>query len=313
LDGSKYLDIAEKAIMARGTPLTGPQIIDFAETYDFLPYESYQTIVKTLQARLAEDISSNRANSRFVRTGIGRYYLRRLTSKSSVFGPIKWSHPRKPRRKPDHPNRILTVPREMAPRSGVVRAWNDVQSLLEAGRYDYQSEILADYIPVVCAVSLVWRKQIFSFKIGIHTHFTKLSGMQTVLIRKFLDEFDLDLFESDGTGATSATARAALPTLNKGPRARLENGKLSREEYLSFYQIADLLRYRAAYASDVSAALMMCSTIDLSEVYSSPPETQRRLEINASSWDLWTDPFRLEIDADARSYLRFIANAGGEA
>jgi hypothetical protein len=57
LEGSKYLDLAEKVISVRGIPLTGPQIIEFADQHEVLPYESYQTIVKTLQARIAEDIS----------------------------------------------------------------------------------------------------------------------------------------------------------------------------------------------------------------------------------------------------------------
>lgn len=95
-EGSRYLNLAEKIISARGIPLTGSQIIDFAEEYDALPFESYQTIVKTLQARISEDIAGQRNKSRFVRTGIGRYFLRRLAVGRVGYGGGNWLRDRGP-------------------------------------------------------------------------------------------------------------------------------------------------------------------------------------------------------------------------
>lgn len=91
LQGSKYLELAERIISARGTPLTGTQIINFANEHGVMPYENYDTVVKTLQARISEDIARYRKKSRFLRTGIGIYFLRRLAVQNTVFGEIKWS------------------------------------------------------------------------------------------------------------------------------------------------------------------------------------------------------------------------------
>lgn len=290
----------------RGIPLTGAQIISFAEEYDALPYDTYQTIVKTLQARLAEDIQKHRSHSRFVRTGIGKYFLRRLAAKKSVFGEVRWSKLRKSRKKPEHPHRILTIPKSNASDWSFGTGWENARQLLEIGRYEYQSELEDDSVPVVCAVSLKWKDQLFAFNVGVHTHFDQFSGQRTVLLRKYLDEFDLDLFETDGTGATSATARAALPILHTGPRARLENGRLRSQEAVKFDQVSKLQFSRYATFSRTCSAVVLSSTIDLSTVYDATPRWQRRLEMNAPTW---SRIFELEgsiDDEDAKAHIRRI-------
>ena len=148
LEGSRYLDLAERIISVRGIPLTGSQIIDFAEEYDALPFDSYQTIVKTLQARIAEDIGKRRNKSRFVRTGIGKYFLRRLAQDRTGYGNHRWLIGRGPRKKPEHPHRILTVPSELVPNNFQTTGWEQANKFLECGRYDYQSEIQSGFAAV---------------------------------------------------------------------------------------------------------------------------------------------------------------------
>ena len=197
---------------------------------------------------------------------------------------IKWSADRAPREKPEHPHRILTVPRGPIGRSYFRLGWEDATKLLEQGKYDYQSEIQKDYVPVVTAVALNWRKEFFAFKVGIHTHFESISGKGSVLLRKFLDEFDLDLFETDGTGATSSTARAALPVIAQGRRTRLEAGKLTRSEKLQFFQVAGVLSNKSAVFSESTGCLLLVSVIDLTDIYEIHPPTHRRLELNQATW-----------------------------
>lgn len=137
---------------------------------------------------------------------------------------------------------------------------------------------------MVTSVALKWNSNYFSYDVGVHTHFDKIVAKRSVLLRKYLDEFDLDLFETDGIGATSSTARAVLPVLAAGRRARLENGRLKKDEKLQFYQVARMLRYKVALISTTTDCFMLISTIDLSTAFTRLPETQRRLEINNPDW-----------------------------
>ena len=305
VEGSKYLALAERMISARGIPLTGNQIIDLANEFQLLPYQRYETIVKTLQARISEDIAQNKTRSRFIRTGIGTYFLRNLVGKPTIFGEVRWLKDRAPREKPDHPHRILTVPRNVVGRSRQHLGWEEAARLLEHGIYDYQSEIKHEHVPVVTAVALKWREEFYSFNVGVHTHFEGVSGRTSILLRKFLDEFDLDLFETDGTGATSSSIRAAFPVIAEGRRARLETGKLTRHEKLHFYQVANLLSCKSSVFSEATDCVLLISTIDLSSLYDRPPRTHRRLELNQAKWK---PAYLLEetlTDADCRPALLF--------
>ncbi|UWQ95481.1 hypothetical protein K3728_17700 [Rhodobacteraceae bacterium M385] len=299
MEGSRYLDLAERIISVRGVPLTGAQIIDFAEEYNALPFDSYNTIVKTLQARIAEDIAKHRNKSRFVRMGIGVYFLRRLAREDRPIGFKPWLNPHYSRKKPEHPHRILTVPRELVSSQYESSSWRNVKEILKKGKYDYQSEIESDYLPVVTGVALRWRSQYLFFRVGVHTHFRSLTGSHSILLRKYVDEFDLDLFETDGTGATSSTARAALPVLAPGRRSRLENGRLRESERVRFYQVADLLKAQTVTFSGSTSSLVLISTMDLSTVYAHVPKTQRRLEINHADWITAQKLVSVELEADS--------------
>jgi len=304
LDRSKYLQLAERTIVARGIPLTGEEIIDFASKYGLLPFEKYGTVKKTLQARIAEDISRNRNQSRFIRTGIGTYFLRHLANQQTIYGRIRWSPERIARQKPEHPHRILCVPKTSIGSIGPRASWDSIRPILANGVYQYQSEIEDSLIPVIGCVALTWGEKVFSYRIGVHTHFTETQGKSTVLLRKYLDEFDLDLFETDGIGATSCVARAVLPVLSSGRRSRLESGRLRPLEKVQFYQVSGLLKGKLAYLSSSRERLMLGSVIDLSGAYSNLPDTHRRLELNDPKWigQLYADQFIT--DPDCKLILR---------
>ncbi|MEH6726468.1 MAG: hypothetical protein V7703_09930, partial [Hyphomicrobiales bacterium] len=253
--------MAERIISAKGIPLTGPQIIDFAKKYDELPYENYGTIVKALQARISEDIAKHRKRSRFVRTGVGTYFLRNLTEQHTIYGEIKWNPTRASRKKPEHPHRILTVPRRDYWPGFFQEGWNDASDILAGGKYAYQSEIDSGFAPVVTGAVLAWQKQIYTFQLGVHTFFEGIVGQRTAIVRKFLDEFDLDLFETDGTGATSSTARTVLPILADGRRARLQSGKLTKAERLQFFQVAEFVRNKSIAWSETTGCFVLLSVV----------------------------------------------------
>lgn len=307
LEGSRYLDLAEQMISAKGIPLTGSQIIDFASKHGVLPYESYDTIVKTLQARIAEDITRYRKKSRFIRTGIGTYFLHRLAGQKTVFGEVKWSPGRAPREKPEHPHRILTVSQDSLSPGYILKDWDETNNILGQGQYDYQSEIRPGFVAVVTGVVLKWRRKVFSYRVGVHTHFEKIVGDNSIILRKFLDEFDLDFFETDGAGVTSSTARTVLPVLAAGRRSRLENGRLSKEERLKFFQVSEMMTDKTAMLSSSTGCFLLMSSIDLSSEYSVKPKTQRRLELNGANWK---DLTGLEREVDDEDSLYFMSSSG---
>lgn len=176
------------------------------------------------------------------------------------------------------------MPRAAFGSDSIIKNWGDARRILGQGRYDYQSEIRSGYAPVVTGVVLMWEHKVYSFHVGAHTHFESIVGEKSIMLRKFLDEFDLDLFETDGTGITSSTARTALPVLSEGRRARLENGKLSKAERIQFFQVSALLTNKFARWSGSTNCFVLMSAIDLSTIYSTLPKTQRRMELNCASW-----------------------------
>lgn len=305
MEGSKYLNLAERIISARGVPLTGPQIIEFANKHDVLPYGSHETIVKTLQARISEDIAKFRRKSRFLRTGIGTYFLQSLANQPTIYGKIRWTEARSARSKPEHPHRILTVPSDKLTSNYLQTGWETIAKLLEQGSYAYQSEIMPGYVPVATGVSLSWHKKILTYEIGVHTHFEKIVGQRTTILRKFLDEYDLDMFETDGTGATSSTARTILPILTDGRRTRLENGKLTKRERLQFFQVAKLLSLKSALWSEKTGCFVLLSLVDLSNIFPSIPDTKRRLEQNNVKWVNKVDGRNF---IDERDSMKFISS-----
>jgi hypothetical protein len=284
LEGSKYLDLAERMIAIRGIPLTGMQIIELAANQQVLPFDRYGTIVKTLQARIAEDIAKHRTRSRFVRTSIGTYFLRDFLDQSTIFGRVNMRIPRLARAKPEHPHRILFLPDASLIDQTNINEWSVVESLLLHGQYFYQFEAPKKSIPIVTSIILRWRGLTLTYTVGVHTHFTKLVGRRSFMIRKFLDEFDLDLFETDGTGATSSSARTLLPVLNDGRRSRLEAGKLTEPEKLQFFQVSEMLQEKRASYCEFTNTFIISSVVDVSSLYNSIPQTIRRLELNSAGW-----------------------------
>jgi hypothetical protein len=303
LEGSRYLELAERIISARGIPLTGTQIIEFANKFDGLPYGSYGTIVKTLQARIAEDIAKNRRKSRFLRTGIGTYFLQSLADQNTMYGKVKWTGSRAARSKPEHPHRILTVPKRKIPSDLFLKGWDNVADILAKGTYAYQGEIEPGHASVVTGVVLSWRSAMLTYQLGVHTHFEKVVGKRSAILRKFLDEFDLDLFETDGTGATSSTARTILPILANGRRARLESGKLTETERLQFFQVAEHLNRKSAFWSEKTGCLVLLSVADLTDIFPTRPDTKRRLEQNDVTWIKDTDAFNILTEDDSIRHI----------
>ena len=93
-----YLKLAETVLKKMRRPLDARQILQAAYQLSIVPKGLYgKTQHKTLHARLAEDIRSERAKSEFVRTDPGRFFLRRLFVDPNISGVHKREYPARPR------------------------------------------------------------------------------------------------------------------------------------------------------------------------------------------------------------------------
>jgi HB1, ASXL, restriction endonuclease HTH domain len=93
-----YLELAEKVLKRARRPLDARQILTSAYRLSIVPNGLYgKTQHKTLHARLAEDIRSQRWRSQFIRTDPGRFFLRSLLADPAVPEIHKREYPARPR------------------------------------------------------------------------------------------------------------------------------------------------------------------------------------------------------------------------
>ena len=74
----RYLDVAERVLAKHRRPLRARDIINLAIEDGFVESWDSHTPQKSMQARLSIDILQRGADSRFIRTERGRFYLRDL-------------------------------------------------------------------------------------------------------------------------------------------------------------------------------------------------------------------------------------------
>ena len=80
-----YLDIAHRVLSVARRPMSAKAILAAAHRSAIVPINLRgQTQVKTLQARLSEDILYHRSSSRFFRTEPGQYFLCELIADPDI-------------------------------------------------------------------------------------------------------------------------------------------------------------------------------------------------------------------------------------
>jgi hypothetical protein len=202
--GGSYLEIAEYVLEARAKPLSAQEILADAQKYGLLPERlSGATMQKTLQARIAEDIFRHRAKSNFYRTSIGTYYLRRLSADDSLPPRLLNEHPTVARRRP-WPDNILHV---QIPALGNLNSsgWQKLAEL--SNQYFPLGDAPADYVPT-CTVSILqWRGTFLSHVAGRYSPIYNNEGKRIVGLKRYVDEFDIDLIEEDQAGLRLSSIR----------------------------------------------------------------------------------------------------------
>jgi hypothetical protein len=201
-----YLRIAKKILEARARPLTAQQILTDASRYGLLPeHLSGQTMQKTLQARIAEDIFNNRNESIFYRTKLGTYFLRELSGDATLPSKATTEFDRRIRvgRVPRH--RLLTTAPPESPHRPVVSR-DRYPLTAENTDYQYIWEISSTYVVLTMTI-VFWRDCVLLHRPGKYSPFYSPDRTLSAGFRRYVDEYDVDLFVDDPTGIRMSAQR----------------------------------------------------------------------------------------------------------
>jgi hypothetical protein len=295
---SRYLDVARKVISARGRPLTAHEILRDAIRYGLMPKDlAGETMHKTLQARITEDLVTRRGNSEFYRTGPGVYFLRELSDDSTLSANVINEIVSFGRSRPLTRGRVLHY-------SPICRGnsidFEDPEHLIDTitrtGKYSYLEHMPPDDIRVGTFSIIRNEDRIFTFTVGKHSSFSELIGKKSVGLRRYIDEFDRDLFSADDFGVDMSAAREVLRNLTA------RSGHPLRDER----DLRTRLRPERCAIDYATGEAWFIMQVDSNHLLPSPIQTLRRLDVTKPCWLLATDP---EIGSLERLSIEVISSA----
>lgn len=227
-----YLKFARQIIETRGRPMSAQQILNDAQRFGLLPEHLFgQTMSKTLQARIAEDIFHNRSKSLFYRTNLGTYFLRELSKDKSLPKEIRSEFPTRGRMKPLPDDRILFVRNK--PISKVVRFFDKIENCFAENTdnaYCFIGQQPNHFLPIITFSILKYNNQILLHNIGKYSHFSDLVGFTSIGFRRFIDEFDIDFFATDKIGAELSSSREVIRHL-QSDTSTIDDREIKRRMY----------------------------------------------------------------------------------
>jgi HB1, ASXL, restriction endonuclease HTH domain len=270
-----YVIIAQKVLEARGRPMTAQQILFDAQRFGFLPKHLFgETMPKTLQARISDEIKNNRDGAIFYRTKPGTYFLRNRGNGSKSSDPPRFGKSSRPRIQPLPDCRILYA---NAPKSSFAKEfmdWPQTLDLLEQrSQYAFISEA-PDTSYSVQTFSIVRRDtQVVCYTLGSHSHFQDSVGRKTIGFRRYVDEFDADFFYESPYGVELSAARELLKFLSLSDYAG--NDVFISQHLTALGSIVD---------HDIQAILLV-QLLDLSAAHNLTVKFRRRKGIRSPSWN----------------------------
>lgn len=288
-----YLDLAKVVLETRARPMSAQQILDDARRHDLLPnHLSGETMSKTLQARIAEDIFNNRSGSIFYRTSIGTYFLRSLSGDVSLPKKVRKEFKPSERKRPLPRERILFFENGFgfSETAFLSRVQFDTLPKRRNSYHFIDDEPPGAYR--VLTFTVVSRGDDFlKHRIGKHSHFSDLIGMETIGFRRYIDEFDLDLFSGDKLGVDLNSAREVLRNIG--------SSDLSVDDR----SIREKLHRLGAVVEPVFTRLSLVVRVDLSELKEFSRQLYRRLDVNEPAWTIAKDLRRYELDQPSKTVL----------
>ncbi|MCO6051395.1 winged helix-turn-helix domain-containing protein [Mesorhizobium sp. RP14(2022)] len=204
---SRYLKIAEQVLLARGQPMSAQHIMESAKRFDLLPRQfSGSTMQKTLQARIAEDIFTHKSRSKFYRTGQGIYFLRSKANSPELNERLTAEHTTNTRRQPLNRHRILHIPHSSRAEVDFVSIDGMRADILSSDYLYLRSDTLL--YPAFVFTIVATETHILTCRVGKYSNTGDISGMISGGLRRFIDEFDLDLIDGEITGEIRSSIRS---------------------------------------------------------------------------------------------------------
>ncbi|RST88464.1 hypothetical protein EJC49_00180 [Aquibium carbonis] len=286
-----YLDLAAQILRAHGRPMTAQEILARARKFDLLPsHLSGATMQKTLQARIAEDIFRRRERSAFYRTSQGVYFLRSMSQEETLPTHVVSEYPIRHRKKKFDRQRILHL--SLVPDLNEIHLLNapidKLMKLRSEYRYIWQKQ--DGLFPVLAAPFLIYDGRFLVFENGPFTFFGNIVGLSSILLRRFVDEFDIDLLDFDNIGLFRALIRSCSHHIEF-----LELG-INDIELMSCLQ-------RSYIICDPSSNMIgLAAGFRLDHILKVIPPIKRRLEIRGCRW-LSADEI---VEADYEPWSRII-------
>jgi hypothetical protein len=266
-----YLNLAKFVLNKRGRPLTAQQILEDARKYALLPeHLSGQTMQKTLQARIAEDIFDQRENSAFCRTAIGTYFLRSLWRPEVTSAKaLKEFHPA-PRRRPKPKSRIFCVEVNCLEANSPVQFVDYTEVNWQSGTYHFEDDIPSSSFKVMTFSVLISGLEVLHYQIGRHSYFLSEVGKNSIGLMRYIDEFDLDLFSTSQFGSDLSAVREIFRNISS------QNANIDDRFLRSRF---DVVGYAADLTSHSLAIVLKINLFPRTDF-----ETTRRLDVNRPKW-----------------------------
>jgi predicted NUDIX family phosphoesterase/dephospho-CoA kinase len=215
-ENATYLWVAETVLRKHGRPLKAREIVSFGiEDGLFADRELSKTPQKSMQARLSIDILDKGADSKFLRTGRGLFFLRENLTAEKNSVPQEYTAIR---RIPSPPSEnVLTISRagykDVLDFQGIdVLHADRLKKLLASPHLTYmprtQAETVSDHKQFVTYTIIQNKTQILSFRRGQYNRAAAfLRGAHCVGFGGHVTENDLDMFTYHDHGIRANAAR----------------------------------------------------------------------------------------------------------
>lgn len=299
--GLRYLDVAERVLSKHRRPLRSRDLINLAIEDGFVESWDSNTPQKSMQARLSIDILNKGAESRFLRTQRGRFYLRNLlTAPLSRYEDLFFTTEEtanyakafttRRRTYPTPLENVLTIPRKHYQNFLDFQGLRpletkQVQKLINKNAISYvpriRAETLDDRKQVLTYVLVTYKNKVLSFRRGSYSNIAAfLRGSRCIGFGGHVTEHDHTLFSHDDLGVASNALRELAEELNTGG----DSHSLARDE------ISDAkLIYRGVLNDDST-------------------DVGRRhvaivFEYQIKDWNLWSKPQRGEASINQLEWI----------
>ena len=215
-----YLEIAQRVLRASRRPMTAAGILEAAYGGVIVPKHLYgKTQVKTLQARLSEDVLRNQYSA-FFRTEPGYFFLNELVSDPTVPSRYKEKFEARRRTRDLHVAPFLAVDAEHVAGHGkhLLHDWRGFVKIAETCNaiHYLQSRKEAGEALVVWTFSIVRRgTEVLSYRTGRYRSDAEtFANKRTIGFPGVISFFDCTLFSDGDYGATENALGAILSDLD---------------------------------------------------------------------------------------------------